>query len=139
MLEVVLGLQHAVESPGFRSDLADALAGVDASVCAGGTGAMLVSLLRQLDAFAQGAGDVEDEQEGVRARNLRRPTRGRGGAYTARRGRHRLAVVSAVQSSDFLSELAEGLAGVNMYVWAPVAPKKLVAAAARLDSIAADG
>ena len=56
-----------------------------------------------------------------------------------RRGRHRVAVGSAVESPEFLSDLAEGLAGVNMYVWAPVAPKQLVAAAARLDVIVAGG
>ena len=135
---IVKGLKRAVDSPGFLKDLADTLAGIDASGCARGTDEMLSSLLRQLDAFAQGAGDVEDEQEGVRARNLRRLTRGRGGAYTARRGRHRLAVVSAVQIPDFLSELAEGLAGANLFKSAPVAPK-LVAAAVRLDVLSAQG
>ena len=38
---------------------------------------------------------------------------------------------------DFLSELAEGLAGVNMYESDPAAPKTLVSAAARLDALSA--
>ena len=53
-----------------------------------------------------------------------------------RRGRHRLAVVSAVQSATFLSDLAEGLAGVNLFASDRVAPKKLVAAAEKLDALA---
>ena len=136
---IVKGLKRAVQSPGFLSGLADTLAGIDASGCARGTGEMLSAQLRQLDAFAQGDGDGTDEEEGVRARNLRRLTRGRGVAYTARRGRHRLAVVSAVQSSDFLSELADGLAGVNMVEADPGATKKLVAAAVRLDVLSTEG
>ena len=126
---IVKGLKRAVESQGFRSDLADMLAGIDASGCAWGTGAMLKSLLRQLDAFAKGAGDGAAEA-------LRAPRRhGLGEAYEERRGRHGLAVLEAVKSADFLSELAEGLAGVNMYESDPGAPKKLVAAAEKVDAI----
>ena len=56
-----------------------------------------------------------------------------------RRGRHRRAVVAAVRSADFLSELAEGLAGVNLFESDPRAPKSLVASAVRLDALAAEG
>ena len=52
-----------------------------------------------------------------------------------RRGRHRLAVAAAVRSADFLSDLAEGLAGVNTYESNLRAPKKLVAAALKLDAL----
>ena len=50
------------------------------------------------------------------------------------------AVERAVQSKEFLSGLAEGLADVNMYDADPDAGaeiKPLVAAAARLDALAA--
>ena len=57
----------------------------------------------------------------------------------ARRGRHRLAVGAAVQSAAFLSELSEGLAGVNMLMSAPDATKQLVSAASKLDAVAEDG
>ena len=54
---IVKGLKRAVRSPGFLEDLADTLAGIDALGCAEGSGAMLMALLRQLDAFAGNAGD----------------------------------------------------------------------------------
>ena len=52
-----------------------------------------------------------------------------------RRRRHRLGIERAVKIGDFLSELAHGLAGVNLFASDPGAPKKLVAAAARLDAL----
>ena len=91
---------------------------------------MLKSLLRQLDAFAKGAGDGAAEA-------LRAPRRqGLGESYMERRGRHGLAVAAAVRIPTFLSELAEGLAGVNLYDPDPSAPERLLAAARRLDAIA---
>ena len=56
-----------------------------------------------------------------------------------RRRRHRLGIERAVQSPEFLSELAEGLAGVNLFESDPGATKQLVAAALRLDVLAAEG
>ncbi|MED6306444.1 MAG: ankyrin repeat domain-containing protein, partial [Planctomycetota bacterium] len=129
---VVKGLKRAVESPGFLEDLADTLAGIGASGCAPGTGASLSALLRQLDAFAKGADGGTGKQAAFRAPERRRL----GEAYEERRRRHSLAVARAVQMSEFLSDLAEGLAGVNMYESDPVAPKELVAAARRLDALA---
>ena len=41
------GLKRAVESPGFLKDLADTLAGIDASGCVRGTRERLKRLLRQ--------------------------------------------------------------------------------------------
>ena len=64
---------------------------------------------------------------------------GLGEEYGGRQDRHALAVERALQSATFLSELAEGLAGVRMYESDPGAPKKLVAAAARLDALAEEG
>ncbi len=52
-----------------------------------------------------------------------------------RRGRHRLAVVRAVESAEFLSELAGGLAGVNLFESDAGATKGLVAAAGTLDAL----
>ena len=95
---------------------------------------MLVALLRQLDAFASAA----DVGAGARAASRLPQRMLLGEAYEERRGRHRLAVVSAVQSPDFLSELAEDLAGVNMLESDPVATKELVAAAVRLDVLSAE-
>ena len=132
---IVKGLKRAVESPGFLQDLADTLAGIDASGCVPRTASMLVAVLRQLKAFANNDGDGPGGPEALRAPIRRRL----GDAYEERRGRHRLAVVSAVQSPDFLSELAEDLAGVNMLESDPVATKKLVAAAVRLDVLSAAG
>ena len=43
-----------------------------------------------------------------------------------------------MRSKDFLAELAEGLAGVNLFASDPVAPKKLVAAAVTLDALSAE-
>ena len=43
-------LKRAVENPGFLSDLADTLAGIDASGCARGNDAMLAAMFQQLDA-----------------------------------------------------------------------------------------
>ena len=51
---IVKGLKRAVDSPGFLEDLADTLAGIDASGCARGTGAMLKSLLRKIAGAADG-------------------------------------------------------------------------------------
>ena len=105
---------------------------------------MLKSLLRQLDAFAGKAGD---EGKKVKVIDLtatdgepeepgRAPKRRRlGDAYEARRGRHRLAVVRAVESAEFLSELAGGLAGVNLFESDAGATKGLVAAAGTLDAL----
>ena len=104
-------------------DRADTLAGIDAPGCARATGATLKALLRQLDV-------VTNEWDAFRLLKSCRL----GEAYEERRGRHRLAVV---QSRAFLSDLAEGLAGVNMQVIYPRATKKLVAAAAKLDALEA--
>ena len=132
----VKGLKRAVESPGFRTDLADTLAGIDATGCVRGTGKMLKALVRQLDAFVRAADDGADEpEEPDRAPKRRRL----GEAYMERRGRHRLALAAAVESADFLSELAEGLAGVNPYASDPGATKKLVAAALKLDALSEEG
>ena len=90
---------------------------------------MLASLFRQLDAFVKGG-----YREILALRRL-----GLGATYEERRQRYRIGIERAVQSSEFLSDLAEGLAGVNMYESDPTAPKKLVAAAARLDVFAAGG
>ena len=95
---------------------------------------MLVALLRQLDAFASAA----DVGAGARAASRLPQRMLLGEAYEERRARHRLAVAAAGQSPDFLSELAEGLAGVNMFESDPVATKQLVAAAVRLDALAAE-
>ncbi|MEC7232148.1 MAG: ankyrin repeat domain-containing protein, partial [Planctomycetota bacterium] len=130
---IVKGLKRAVRSPGFLEDLADTLAGIHASGCARGTGAMLVALYRQLDAFAKAADEGPDAGAAVQAPRRR----GLGDAYEDRRGRHRLAVAAAVRSADFLSGLAEGLAGVNMNVSDPVPKKQLVAAALKMDALAA--
>ena len=130
---IVKGLKRAVRSPGFLEDLADTLAGIDALGCAEGSGAMLKALLRQLDAFAGNAGDegAGGPEEPGRAPNRRRL----GDAYEERRGRHRLAVVRAVESAEFLSELAGGLAGVNLFESDAGATKGLVAAAGTLDAL----
>ena len=69
---IALGLRRAVESQGFLTDLADKLADIDASGCVSGTGAMLKPLLRQLDAFAKGAGDGAGAQATSRASKRRR-------------------------------------------------------------------
>ncbi|MEC7232777.1 MAG: hypothetical protein VXW31_07560, partial [Planctomycetota bacterium] len=130
---IVKGLKSAVRSPGFLEDLANTLAGIDALGCAEGSGAMLKALLRQLDAFAGNAGD---EGEGEPEEPGRAPKRHRlGDAYMERRGRHRLAVVRAVESAEFLSELADGLAGVNLFESDAGATKGLVAAAGTLDAL----
>ena len=100
---IVKGLKNAVESPGFLELLADTLAGVRASGRLRGKGAMLKALFRQLDAFAEAADDGTGEAQGAPL------PQAPGDAHEERR---RLAVV---QSPEFLSELAEGLAGVNMY------------------------
>ena len=126
---IKLGLDRAVQSPGFRTDLADTLAGVGATGCAAGTGAMLKAMLRRLYALTKGGGDAMDAQGGVRAPKFL------AAAYRERRQRYRRAVVRAVQSADFLGVLTEGLAGVNMLASDPGAPEKLVAAAARLDAL----
>ena len=89
---------------------------------------MLTSVLRQLDAFAV---EGTNAQEAARAPKRRRL----GDAYEARRGRHRLAVVRAVESAEFLSELADGLAGVNLFESDAGATKGLVAAAGTLDAL----
>ena len=90
-----------------------------------------VALVRQVDAFARG--------ELGALMFLRAPLRrGLGEAYEARRDLHALAVERAVQIPEFFSELAEGLAGVNLFASDPVAPKKLVAAAGRLDALSAE-
>ena len=95
---------------------------------------MLVSLVRQLDAFAGNADGGADEPEALRA-----PERqGLGNAYTDRRDGHRLAVVAAVQVPTFLSGLAEGLAGVNLFASDPVPTKQLVAASLRLVVLSAE-
>ena len=94
---------------------------------------MLKSLLRQLDAFAGNAGD---EGEGEPEEPGRAPKRRRlGDAYMERRGRHRLAVMRAMENAEFLSELAGGLAGVNLFESDPGATKGLVAAAGTLDAL----
>ena len=107
-----------MENARFRSQLADTLAGIDASGCAAGTGAMLKALLRQLPAFAR----EEDGGPGAQAA-LRAPLRQ--GVGTARCIRHRSAVVEAVRSRAFLSDLAEGLAGVDVLASDAAAPEKL--------------
>ena len=125
------GLKRAVESAGFLEDLADTLAGIDASGCARGIDEMLSLLLGQLDAFSKAADDGPDPQAAVRV-----PKReGLGESYVERRDRHRRAVAAAVRCATFLSDLAEGLAGVNTYESNPRAPKKLAAAALRLDAL----
>ena len=96
---------------------------------------MLVALLRQLDAFAKAADDAPDPHAGLRVSHCRRL----GDAYEERRDRHRHAVEAAVQCTTFLSDLAEGLAGVNMHVPTPGMPKKLVAAALKLDAVSEEG
>ena len=123
---IVKGLKRAVESPGFLQDLADTLAGIDASGCVRDTGTMLVALLRQLDGFVRG---------GYRVTWAPR-RQGLGATYEERRRRYRRGIEQAVQHADFLSDLAEGLAGVNMFESDPAATKKLVAAAEKLDALA---
>ena len=56
-----------------------------------------------------------------------------------RRGRHGLALAAAVRKADFLSNLAEGLADVNLFASDPGAPKQLVASAVALDALAEGG
>ena len=154
---IKVGLKRAAESRGFLVALADTLAAIDASggaPAAGAagqapdTGQMLVSLLRQLAAFARAAGDGAGAQA-----TYRTPPRWLfGEAYEERRGRHRRAVAAAVRIPAFLSDLAEGLTAANMHVsdqtHGPMecpplrfegAPKKLVAAAARLDALSEEG
>ena len=126
---IVKGLKRAVESPGFLKDLADTLAGIDASGCVRDTGTMLVALLRQLDGFVRG---------GYRVTWAPR-RQGLGATYEARRDRHRLAVGAAVQIPSFLSELSEGLAGVNLFESDPDATKQLVSAASKLDAVSEGG
>ena len=86
---------------------------------------MLKALFRQLDAFVE---EGADAPEALRVPELE----GLGDAYEGRRQRSRRGIARAVQSAEFLSDLAEGLAGVNMYESDPCAPKRLVAAAGRL-------
>ena len=74
----------------------------------------------------------------TKARASRRSLAGRrsaaaSGTYMERRGRHRLAVMRAMENAEFLSELAGGLAGVNLFE--PGVPEKLVAAATKLDAL----
>ena len=59
----------------------------------------------------------------------------RQGVGTARCIRHRSAVVEAVRSRAFLSDLAEGLAGVDVLASDAAAPEKLVAAALKLEEV----
>ena len=127
------GLERAVRSPGFLMGLADTLACIDASGSDPGTGAMLKSLVRQLDAFALAADAGTAERAAARA-----PTRRRlGGAHAPWWRWHRRGIEQAVQSKTFLSGLAEGLAGVNLYESDPGANAKLVAAAVQLDELVA--
>ena len=93
---------------------------------------MLAALFRQLDAFAEEGAHGTDAPEALRVPELE----GLGDAYEGRRQRSRRGIARAVQSAEFLSDLAEGLAGVNMYESDPCAPKRLVAAAGRLGEIA---
>ena len=133
---IVKGLKRAAEGPGFLEDLADTMAGIDATGCVRDTGKMLWALLRQLDAFAKADDDGADEpEEPERAPKRRRL----GGAYLDRRGRHGLALAAAVRKADFLSNLAEGLADVNLFASDPGAPKQLVASAVALDALAEGG
>ena len=83
----------------------------------------------QLDAFVRG---------GYRVTWAPR-RQGLGATYEARRDRHRLAVGAAVQSAAFLSELSEGLAGVNLFESDPGATKQLVSAASKLDAVSEGG
>ncbi len=124
---IAKGLGRAVENAGFLEGLADTLACIDASGCAGGFGAMLAAVLRQLKAFAN------DDADAVHAARV--PKRRRlGGAYDERRRRYRLNIARAVQGREFVSGLAEGLAGVKKFESEPVAPEGLLAAAAQLDA-----
>ena len=59
--------------------------------------------------------------------------------YMERRRRLQLALVPALRSAEFLSDLAEGLAGVNLFASDPRVPKKLMAAAMKLDALAGEG
>ena len=120
-----------MRSPGFLEDLADTLEGICATGCAEGTGAMLKALLRQLDAFAERADGPGEAGPAPKRRRL-------GEAHEARRRWHALGMERAVRSKDFLSELAEGLAGVSLFASDPVAPKKLVAAAVTLDALSVE-
>ena len=82
--------------------------------------------------LADGADELEEP--------ARAPTRRRlGETYMERRGRHRRAVAAAVRKADFLSDLAEGLAGVNLSASDPGATKQLVASAVALDALAEGG
>ena len=170
----------------FLSDLADTLAGIDASGCARGTGARLAAHLRQLDAFASAEEDARKERQrrrwltflpavqgmdllsglsdwlvgcegarreaqldafsragdagtGEQATVLVSPHQGLTDVYQERQRRHRLAVAAAVRIPAFLSDVAEGLAGVNMYEVDPGVTKKIVAAAQKLDALAWGG
>ena len=132
---IKVGLEGAArrQSPALE-ELADTLAGVGASRCAPGTGVRLVALLRRL-AYPKAGGNGAGAEEAFQALKRRRL----GDAYTERRRRHRLAVRPAMQSSDFISELAEALAGVNLHDPNPGATKGLAAAAVKLDAIAGEG
>ena len=124
---IAKGLGRAVENAGFLEGLADTLACIDASGCAGGFGAMLAAVLRQLKAFANDDGDAVHAARVPKRRRL-------GGAYDERRRRYRLNIARAVQGREFVSGLAEGLAGVKKLESEPVAPEGLLAAAAQLDA-----
>ncbi|MEE3098852.1 MAG: ankyrin repeat domain-containing protein, partial [Pseudomonadota bacterium] len=122
-----IGLEGAVRRRSSAlEDLADTLAGIDATGCVRGTRARLAALLRRLAyprARMRGAGAREASRASKRLRD----------AYEERRRRHRLAVVRALQIPEFLSELADGLAGFNL------CDPTLVAAAARLDALSEEG
>ena len=60
-------LKRAEQSPGFLTDLAGALAGIEAPDCARGTGTVLAALVRKMDAFAKSAGNGTGAQEANQA------------------------------------------------------------------------
>ena len=96
---------------------------------------MLKALLQQLNAFAR----ASEEGMGAQAAARVSTRQGYGYAYEAWRRRLRLAVGMAIQSPDFVSDLTEGLAGVNMYDSYPGVNKKLKEAARKFDAFAEEG
>ena len=119
------GLKRAVRSPGFRSDLADALAGARESDSIQCYGKILEALMRQLDQVARGEVAMAPRRWWL------------GEAYEWRRNRYELAMERAMLNAGFLAHLVKGLAVVKRPLGRQqCAPGGLVRAARRLDAIA---
>ena len=159
------GLERGWRRPELLGNLADALAGVHASGCVEGTGAMLRLVLRRLDALSAedagagspppGSADVHEEV-GELARTLVTGVRQAleedaeegddgwkrrfGVSYLERRRRRGLALGRALRNAEFRSDLADGLADASFFLLHPRrATRRLAAAALRLDALAAEG